>query len=734
MSLVSGLSIKYKVILVSLLFVFVFVLFFAANLYQTQSLVSKTILPAYEQEAMETHKSTLKNIIELEASLLADTVKNARSEQEIIQLISDQTDMLRFFDDHSGYFFTYDLNGVRINVPINKSSNGKNLIDLKDKQGNAFVAEFVKAAKNGGGFVTYYFEKEGKGIQPKLSYIKLVPGTDILVGTGVYIDNVKEDLQAFRNTINNELHRNQKANGLIVLALLIVLGVILFFFTTSIIRPLKRTVDVADSLAKGDLSARLNMKRKDEIGTLGTAMDAVAETLSRLNTSIAEVGELASAGFLRKTISNKDFEGDYRALIDRINQWGGAMLQVIDDIPAPVMIRDVERNMRFINKAGSLDLVNVHDLQGRKCSEHFNTGDCHNGQCACDRAFNSGSKEQSTTQARPSNGMELEISYTGQPLGKDAVCEVITDQTAVMRTQRAILDIAGKADGVSNHVAAAAEEISAQVEQSSRGAEEQANRVSETATAMEEMNATVLEVAKNAGQAASTAEQAKSKAEEGAAYIRQLVEFIGKVLDTSKTSLEDMGVLGEQAEGIGNIMNVISDIADQTNLLALNAAIEAARAGDAGRGFAVVADEVRKLAEKTMTATKEVGEAIEGIQAGTRKNYAQVEQAVDAVEEATRLANTSEDSLLQIVQLVDDTADQVRSIATASEQQSAASEEINRSIEQISSISSETSQAMSQAEQAVTELAGQAGVLKGLIDEMKQDQTSAGSDPDTAKG
>ena len=58
--------------------------------------------------------------------------------------------------------------------------------------------------------------------------------------------------------------------------------------------------------------------------------------------------------------------------------------------------------------------------------------------------------------------------------------------------------------------------------------------------------------------------------------------------------------LGQQADSIGHILSVISDIADQTNLLALNAAIEAARAGDAGRGFAVVADEVRKLAEKTM--------------------------------------------------------------------------------------------------------------------------------------
>jgi methyl-accepting chemotaxis protein len=186
-------------------------------------------------------------------------------------------------------------------------------------------------------------------------------------------------------------------------------------------------------------------------------------------------------------------------------------------------------------------------------------------------------------------------------------------------------------------------------------------------------------------------------------------------------SLEDMGLLGKQAENIGQILNVISDIADQTNLLALNAAIEAARAGEAGRGFAVVADEVRKLAEKTMTATKEVGEAIRGIQAGTKKNYDNVAQAVSAVGEAASLADTSGQTLGQIVRLVDAAADQVRSIATASEQQSATSEEINRSIEDVNRISSETAEAMRQSSRVVDSLVEQARGLSGIIAELQND-------------
>ena len=141
-------------------------------------------------------------------------------------------------------------------------------------------------------------------------------------------------------------------------------------------------------------------------------------------------------------------------------------------------------------------------------------------------------------------------------------------------------------------------------------------------------------------------------------------------------------------------MNVISDIADQTNLLALNAAIEAARAGDAGRGFAVVADEVRKLAEKTMASTHDVDTAIKAIQQSVAHSAASVEEAVKGISLATEAAQQSGQALEGIVGTVEETANQVSAIATASEQQAVATDQINRTIGDVTSLSRQTAVAM----------------------------------------
>ncbi|MDP2847595.1 MAG: methyl-accepting chemotaxis protein [Humidesulfovibrio sp.] len=288
-----------------------------------------------------------------------------------------------------------------------------------------------------------------------------------------------------------------------------------------------------------------------------------------------------------------------------------------------------------------------------------------------------------------------------------------------------MLQAAGKLQDVVRVVAQASDELSTRVDQSTRGTEHQSRRVGETGLAMSQMNDAVLDVAKNASQAAETSGGARRKAQDGAAIVAQVMTGIGQVQRQSLELKGEMTALGQQAEAIGKVMNVINDIADQTNLLALNAAIEAARAGDAGRGFAVVADEVRKLAEKTMASTKEVGEAINGIQQGTRVNIDKVDRAASTIDHTTGLASKSSEALAEIVSLVDLATDQIRAIAAASEQQSTSSEEINAAIDEVKRISADTAEAMRQSSRAVGSLASQAQALKGLIEEMQAEGVHA---------
>ncbi len=269
-------------------------------------------------------------------------------------------------------------------------------------------------------------------------------------------------------------------------------------------------------------------------------------------------------------------------------------------------------------------------------------------------------------------------------------------------------------------VSSASEELSAQVVETNDGANQQSAMSADAATAMEEMNSTVLEVARNSSSAAENADLARAEADSGKKVVDELINDIKIVHTNTEKMKNQISGLGERAENISQILNVISDIADQTNLLALNAAIEAARAGEYGRGFAVVADEVRKLAEKTMDATKDVAEAINDIQNETQGSIRAMEVTGQAVEQTNSLADEAGNALNSILELVSNTADQIRNIATASEEQSAASEEISTSIHNIHDISSQTAEGMEQANAAIAELAQMLSNLKNLITEMKE--------------
>ena len=283
-----------------------------------------------------------------------------------------------------------------------------------------------------------------------------------------------------------------------------------------------------------------------------------------------------------------------------------------------------------------------------------------------------------------------------------------------------MLQAAGQLESIVAEAIASSNLLSNRIKSASDGSSRQLQRTTEAATAMEQMNATVFDVARNATQAAASSENTKNNAQEGAKVVANVVKAINEVDKKTTVLTASLNQLGERAQAIGQIMNVITDIADQTNLLALNAAIEAARAGEAGRGFAVVADEVRKLAEKTMTATKEVGSAVQAIQQGTQENIKGMEQASVAVHSSTELAEVAGESLKNIVGIADSTADQVRSIAAASEEQSAASDEINRGTDEINRIAEENAILMSESSDAVTALLDATHRIENIIEDLKR--------------
>jgi methyl-accepting chemotaxis protein len=268
-------------------------------------------------------------------------------------------------------------------------------------------------------------------------------------------------------------------------------------------------------------------------------------------------------------------------------------------------------------------------------------------------------------------------------------------------------------------LATASGDLSAASRDQAHGAELQQDETNQVATAMQEMAATVQEVSENSNKAAGASQKAAATAREGGKVVEETLSKMRAIANSVGETAKKVQELGKRSDEIGRISGVIDDIADQTNLLALNAAIEAARAGEQGRGFAVVADEVRKLAERTGSATKEIGEMIRSIQAETKTAVAAMEAGSKEVELGVESTSRAGNSLHEIIQMSEHVGDMVTQIATAATEQSAATEHINGNIEQIAKIASSTVAGARQTASALEDLSGLALTLRQLVEQFR---------------
>ncbi|MCL4426470.1 MAG: methyl-accepting chemotaxis protein [Firmicutes bacterium] len=281
-------------------------------------------------------------------------------------------------------------------------------------------------------------------------------------------------------------------------------------------------------------------------------------------------------------------------------------------------------------------------------------------------------------------------------MGEEVGASLERESEVARETGQGIEAVAGGAKEQSQnleHTVVAVRQLGEAISQIAGGAQEQARGVNESSSFIGEMARTIEEVANKAKISAAASAQATEDARSGQAAVSRTVEGNLRIRESVFEAANRMKELGEHSQKIGEIVEVISDIADQTNLLALNAAIEAARAGEHGRGFAVVADEVRKLAERSGRATREIGELIGTIQRVTAWAVAAMEKGKEETEAGSSLVEEAGRALEAILTSVEATVSQAEEITAATQRLLQDGQEAVKAMDSVASVTEENSAA-----------------------------------------
>jgi twitching motility protein PilJ len=253
-------------------------------------------------------------------------------------------------------------------------------------------------------------------------------------------------------------------------------------------------------------------------------------------------------------------------------------------------------------------------------------------------------------------------------------------------------------------VAGMSNEMIAATQQMATGAQGQSREAMTVSSAMEQMTLSVRQVAENAEGSAVAARRGLEAAQKGEQAVHDSLAKMQRIRAEVQSLSKKIKSLGDRSLEISEIVNTIEDIASQTNLLALNAAIEAAGAGEAGLRFAVVADEVRKLAERSARATRDIAALIKNVQAETQEAIVLMEQGTNEVESGYKVTIRAEESLKEIIDVSNRSAELAQDISLATQQQVRGAEGVATAVQSIASVAVQTEQGILQTRKTVEDL------------------------------
>ena len=307
---------------------------------------------------------------------------------------------------------------------------------------------------------------------------------------------------------------------------------------------------------------------------------------------------------------------------------------------------------------------------------------------------------------------------------RDASSQVASASNQVAGASDDSAKIGLQASSAIDEVTSTMHEMSVNVQNMVKSTQVQASSVSETSASIDQMVASIQRVADTAKVLLDISNRSREEVHNGIGTMEKATDGLNRINTTINSSGEIIGALGQRADDIGKIIEVIDDLAEQTNLLALNAAIEAARAGEHGLGFAVVADEVRKLAEKSAQSTKEISELIQSIQKEARKAVENMDRSTAIVNEGLELGGELNAALRKISNVVTEVYKFAQEIGAATNEQSHGSSQIARATTRLNEITHEINSAVE--EQA----SGAQAVVKAMerMRELVQQSTSGSTE------